>query len=103
MSTPQENKGEQKGAMVQVQMAIDILEQALPAFGSETEEGHAVLDALKGLSKKFASKRDKGRELIPSEIMNLVSSMPKPQGVAMPGGAPGGAPPGAAPQPQPAM
>lgn len=98
MSTPQPNEGEKQGAMAQVQMATDLLEQTLKAFGSETEEGQAILDALKKLGGKFGSKKEKARGLIPSEIMNLVSSLPK--GMAPPPGA--GAPPGGA-MPQPAM
>ncbi len=77
MSTPQKNLGEQRAAMSQIQMAMDLLEQTLPAFGSESEEGGAVLDALRNLSKKFGSSREKGRALVPSEIMNLVASLPK--------------------------
>jgi hypothetical protein len=94
MSTPQPNEGEKQGASVQVQMAMDLLEQTLSAFGSESDEGQAVLTALKSLGGKFGSKREKGRDLIPSEIMNLVSSMPKS---ARPGAAPAGAPPGMPP------
>lgn len=77
MSTPQPNEGEKQGAMAQVQMATKILEQTLAAFGSDTEEGMAVLDALRGLGKKFGASSEKGRDLIPSEIMNMVGSMPQ--------------------------
>ena len=93
MSTPQENAGEKENAMVQVQMAMDLLEQSLPAFGSESEEGATVLQVLSGLNKKFGSKREKGRELIPSEIMNLISTLPQGPMGAKPG-AGGGMPPG---------
>ena len=95
MSTPQDNAGEKHAALSQVQMAIDLLEQTLPPFGSESDEGQTVLDALKTLSKTFSSKKDTARGLIPSEIMNLVSGMPKGAGGSPPPGA--GAPPGAPP------
>jgi hypothetical protein len=105
MSTPQPNEGEKQGAMVQVQMAMSLLEQTLSSFGSDSEEGQAVLTSLKTLGSKFASKREKGRDLIPSEIMNLVASMPKSArpGAPQPGAQPGmGMPPGQQ-QPQPMM
>jgi hypothetical protein len=92
MSTPQPNEGEKQGAMAQVQMATKILEQTLSAFGSETEEGQAILEALKKLSSKFHSTSEKGRDLIPAEIMNMVGSMPKGAQQQMP---PPGVPPGA--------
>ena len=95
MSTPQPNEGEKQGAMAQVQMAIDLLEQTLKPFGSETEEGQVILDALKKLSSKFGDKKEKARGLIPSEIMNLVSSLPK--------GAGGMAPQAQGGMPQPPM
>jgi len=63
--------------MAQVQMATKILEQTLPAFGSDTEEGKSVLDALRNLGKKFGQASEKGRDLIPAEIMNLVGGMPQ--------------------------
>ena len=104
MSTPQDAKGDKGGAMAQVQMAVDLLEQTLPAFGSDTDEGRVILDSLSKLSKQFGDKKDKARGLIPSEIMNLVASLPKGSGGGMPPGAgapPGGMPPGAAPGAQP--
>lgn len=104
MSTPQPAEGEKQSAMTQVQMAIDLLEQTLPVLGTDSDEGQAVLSALGGLSKKFHSKREKGRELIPSELMNLIASQTRGsmQGAAptMPPGAgaqPPGMPPGMPP------
>lgn len=104
MSTPQPNEGEKQAAMSQVQMAIDLFEQTLPAFGSETDEGKTILEVLGKLSKTFGDKKDKARGLIPSEIMNLVSSMPKGAGGQPPMPAGGGMPQaGAASMPQPPM
>lgn len=97
MSTPQPNEGDKGGALAQVQMAIDILEQTLPVFGSDSDEGSAILDTLSKLGKQFGEKKEKARGLIPSEIMNLVASLPKGAGGGMPpgAGAPPGMPPGA--------
>ena len=82
MTTPQPAEGKRQGAMVHAQMAIDLLEQALFGLGSETPEGHAVLNALRTLSSKFGhtEQKDKARGLIPAEVMNLVAGMPKGAG-----------------------
>lgn len=92
MSTPQSNEGDKQGAMAQVQMATKILEQTLAAFGSGSEEGKAVLDALTKLNKAFGESSDRGRDLIPSEIMNMVGGLPQSAQAQM-------APPGGAQQP----
>ena len=96
MSTPQPAEGDKQGAMAQVQMAVKILEQTLVAFGSDTEEGKAVLHSLSTLSKQFGKTKDSGRALIPSEIMNLVAGIPKGAGGQAPGA--GAPPPGMPPQ-----
>ena len=106
MSTPQPAQGEKQSAMVNVSIAMDLLEQTLPALGSESEEGRAILSCLSGLSKKFGSTRSKSQELVPAELMQLFGSMPKPGGMGGPpgmgggppmGGPPGGMPPGGPP------
>ena len=100
MSTPQDNAGEKHAAMSQVQMAVKLLEQTIAPFGSDSDEGKTILDVLKKLSGTFGESQDKGRALIPSEIMNLVSGMPQGAGGPPPGaGAPPGMPPGAPQQP----
>jgi hypothetical protein len=97
MSTPQPAQGEKQSAMVNVSIAMDLLEQTLGALGSESEEGQAVLQCLSGLSKKFGHSRAKSQELVPAELMQLFQSLPQagggmnPQAKAM----------GNAPQPQP--
>ena len=97
MSTPQPAQGDKQSAMVNVSIAMDLLEQTLPALGSESEEGKAILQCLTGLSKKFGHTRSKSNELVPAELMQLMASMP--HGGA-PGGAPGMPPPGGQPMPQ---
>lgn len=92
MSTPQPNEGLKQAARVQVQIARRQLEQALPALGSDTDEGKAVLETLSKLARVFGKTEDKDRELIPAEIASLVSGAgmdkaPAP-GAAQPQGAP---------------
>lgn len=91
MLTPQEPAGQKEGAKVKVLMAMKVLETALPEFGAASDEGKAVLSAIKGLASKFGQREEKTDELMPAEIKQLL------QGVAGPGAAQGGPPPGAAP------
>ena len=49
MSTPQPAAGDRQNAMVNVTLAMDLLEQTLPQLGSESEEGAAVLDFRGGI------------------------------------------------------
>lgn len=103
MSTPQPNAGEKQAAMAQVQMAMDVLERALPGLGSETEEGQAIINVLGSLSKSFGgAQRAKSKELVPAEIQNMLAALPKGAGGA-PGGMPGGAPMPGGGMPHPPM
>jgi len=77
MSQPQQAEGLKTAARVNITMAIDILQQSLPAMGAATEEGQAVLNALKTLTKAFGKTETKSRELIPAEIMQLLSALPQ--------------------------
>lgn len=72
MATPQPKEGVTQAGLVQVSLALNALEQALPAFGSATEEGKAVLSALKTLSGKFGRQRQESDKLVPAELMQLV-------------------------------
>ena len=94
MSSPQPNHGERQNAMVNVNLAMDLLEQTPPALGSESPEGQAVLQCLSGLSKKFGHSRAKTQELVPAELMQLMQSLPHTSG------APGMPQPGGGPAPQ---
>ncbi len=100
MATPQQPKGLQQAEKVHVMMSMDLLAQAIPALGPNSEEGQAVMKALQILSKQFGKTQDKSRELVPAEIMQLLSALPQAGGgnpgakaMAMPGA-------GATPPPQ---
>lgn len=106
MSTPQPAQGEKTSAMVNVHIAMDLLSQTLPSFGPGSKEGADILKALSGLTKAFGATKSKSQELVPAELMQLMSSLPQAGGMSpeakamgqqpiqMPGGAPGGAPGG---------
>ena len=47
MSTPEPKMGNREAAMINVSMALDLLEQSLPALGSETPEGKSILQVLR--------------------------------------------------------
>lgn len=119
MSTPEPKLGNREGAMINLSMAMDLIEQALPALGSESPEGQRVLGALRTLTGIIGPKKAKTNELQTNEILQMLQSLPKaggatPEGMAMaagmptPGtppppppppmaGPPGGSPPGGAP------
>lgn len=76
VTTPQPQEGETQAAMVNVSMVFQLLEQSLPAFGSQSEEGKAILSALKTLTNKFGDNRQKSDQLVPAELMQLLQSIP---------------------------
>lgn len=113
MATPEPKMGNKEGAMVNISMAMDLIEQALPSLGSESEEGQKAMGALRSLTGILGQKKQKTKELQSSEIMQMLQNLPgaggaTPEGRAMAqapaipnmppmGGAPGGMPPGGPP------
>lgn len=77
MLTPEEKKGDQASAKVNVQMAMDLMQQALVAFGAESVEGKKILDVLSSLARVFGETANTSRELIPAEIMQMIQSLPQ--------------------------
>lgn len=123
MSTPEPKAGERDGALINVSMALDLIEQSLPAIGSETPEGRKLMQALGSLISVLGPKKQKAQDLQSAEILQLLQNLPQAGGGTMgarqmaaagpdlglmsqaPGGMPpGGMPPGAgAPPTPPAM
>jgi len=104
MSTPEPKMGNREAAMINISMAMDLLEQSLPALGSESEEGQKVLSAIRTMTGVIGAKKGKVNELQPTEIMQMLQTLPQaggatPEGKAMqqapliPGMSPGGNPP----------
>jgi hypothetical protein len=75
MSGPQEKKGLKAAAHTNVHIAVNMLEEALPAFGSESPEGAKILAALKTLSQ-LIGKRDTS-DLVPAEVLQMASRLPQ--------------------------
>lgn len=115
MATPEPAQGEKQSAYITIGLAGDLLEQSLPAIGSESPEGQVILDCLTKLSKTFGHTKAKSAELHPAELMQLFQSLPQAGGMSpeakamgqkpiqvpgMPQGAGGGGMPGGG-QPMP--
>lgn len=88
MSTPEPKMGNKEGAMVNLSMAMDLIEQALPSLGSESDEGQKALAAIRALTGLLGPRKQKTRELQQSEIIQMLQNLPQagggtPEGRAM--------------------
>jgi len=59
MSTPEPKMGNREGALVNISMAMDLIEQALPSLGSESVEGQKALAAIRSLTGLLGPKKQK--------------------------------------------
>lgn len=99
MSTPEPKMGNKEAALINISMAIDLLEQSLPAFGSTSKEGQKTLNAIRALSALIGEKKGKTDELQQSEILQLLQTLPQAGGATPEGRAMSQAPlPGMPPQ-----
>jgi len=78
MAKPQEKEGLKEAARVNVHIAMNMLEQALPIFGSEEKEGKSILKILNMLSKDFG--KSDASDLVPAEILQMNKSLPQAGG-----------------------
>jgi hypothetical protein len=106
MSTPEPKMGNKEGALVNLGLAIDLIEQSLPAIGSASPEGQKVLAALRTLTGVIGGKKDSVNELKQSEILQMLQALPQAGGATPEGKSLAAAPaipgmpmPGATPQP----
>jgi hypothetical protein len=84
MSTPEPKNGQREAALVNLSMAQDLIEQSLPAIGSETPEGQKLISALNSMTAVIGPKKDKAKDLQSAEILQLLQNLPQAGG-----GAPG--------------
>lgn len=109
MATPQPASGVKENALVNISMALDLIEQALPALGSESDEGKKALSALSTLTAILGPKKQKAGQLQNAEILQLLQNLPQagggtPGSRSIAGGPPNLGlmnPPGAPPAPPP--
>jgi hypothetical protein len=107
MMTPEPKMGNREAALINVGLALDLLEQSLPALGSESQEGIKVMAALRTLTGLMQPRQAKTNELKNAEILQLLQSLPQAGGGTPEGRAMASAPPvpgmagGAMPPPMP--
>jgi hypothetical protein len=89
MANPQPKMGEQMKAKASIEMAIKVISLSQAAFDPMSEEAKAVRKTLDILSKAFGASQHDSRELVPTEIAQLMQGM-KPPGGGAPAAAPGG-------------
>jgi hypothetical protein len=75
MSSPQDKRGVKAAAHTNLHIAVNMLEEALPAFGSESEEGSNIIKALNILAKMIAKKDTS--DLVPAEVLQMVRRLPQ--------------------------
>lgn len=75
MSKPQDKRGLKAAAATNLHIATNMLEEALPAYGSESPEGGKILSALKILSGLIGKKDNS--DLVPAEVLQMVKRLPQ--------------------------
>lgn len=99
-SMPTPNRGNEAGAKQFMAIAVQLLEKALSLAGSDSEQGQAILSALKPLSKTIMPGDEQGQSM-PAAMKSLMEGQaqqaPMIAALKARSAAPGGAPP----QPQP--
>jgi hypothetical protein len=85
MATPQAKLGDQAKAKATITMAMKVLYQAGVAFDPMSDESKAIRKAMDSLQKAFGDTEHDSKELVPTEIAQLMSGLKPP-------GPPGGGP-----------
>lgn len=80
MSTPEPKAGQREAAMINVSMALDLIEQALPAVGSASPEGKKLLSVLNSLTGLLGPRKQRTGELQQAEILQLLQNLPQAGG-----------------------
>lgn len=78
MAKPQEKEGLKEAARVNIHISMNMLEQALPVFGSESKEGKSILKILNMLSKEFG--QNDASDLVPAEVLQMNKALPQAGG-----------------------
>lgn len=83
MMTPEPKTGQREAALINVSMALDLIEQSLPAVGSTTPEGRKLLQVLGSLTSILGAKKQKAQDLQSAEILQLLQNLPQAGGGSM--------------------
>ena len=84
MSTPEPKRGEEEAARLNIMMALDMLQQAMGVFPMETPEGKTIEKVVAEITRRFGEREADTRRLMPSEIIQMIQSLPQAGG-ATPG------------------
>ena len=84
MSTPEEKKGEQEKARLNIMMALDMLQSAIGAFAPDSEENSTIQKVVADITRRFGERESDTRQLIPAEILQMIQTLPQAGG-ATPG------------------
>lgn len=82
MSTPEPKLGSREGALINLGMALDLIEQSLPALGAESEEGQKAMTALRSLNGVLGPRKGNVNELQQSEILQMLQALPQAGGMS---------------------
>jgi hypothetical protein len=99
--------GSREAAMINIGMAMDLLEQSIPALGPESAEAKKTLDAIRNLTGVLGPRKGQTNELQQAEILQMLQSLPQAGGATPEGKAlaqapvPGMPPAGGMPTPPP--
>jgi len=100
MATPEPKQGNKEAALINLGMAMGLIEQSLPNLGSETAEGQAAIAAIRSLTKVMGDRKPQAGGLQRAEIVQMVPPVPGMTPPAPPAAAPGAGPvPGGMPTP----
>lgn len=80
MSTPEPKMGSKESAMLNLSMAMDLLNQSLPGIGVSSKEGKQVLDAIRVITGILGPDKERTDELQPTEILNMLQTLPQAGG-----------------------
>lgn len=80
MSTPEPKMGSREAALINIGMAMDLIEQSIAAIGSDSTEGQKILSALKALTTVVGERKNSVKELQQSEILQMLQALPQAGG-----------------------
>ncbi|MGA1024624.1 MAG: hypothetical protein ACO3S8_08080 [Aquiluna sp.] len=82
MSTPEPKLGSREGALINLSMALDLIEQSLPAFGADSDESQKILPAIRALNTVIGPRKNQVNDLQQTEILQLLQSLPRAGGMS---------------------